>query len=73
MGFWVAQDATGQPGNDLVYLLAFPDTEARAKSWASFRADPEWDKVKTESEVDGPLLTSLESVLLDPTAYSPLS
>ena len=54
-------------------MLAFPDTEARTKAWDSFRGDPDWIKAKTESEVDGPLLTSLESVLLDPTAYSPLS
>ena len=28
---------------------------------------------RAESEADGPILSSFESVLLDPTAYSPLS
>jgi hypothetical protein len=73
VGFWVARDANGQPGNDLVYLLAFPDSEAREQSWEAFRVDPDWLKARTESEADGPLLNSLESVLLDPTSYSPMS
>lgn len=73
VGFWVARDASGQPGSDLVYILAFPDSEARARSWESFRGDPDWIKVRAESEADGPILSSFESVLLDPTAYSPVS
>ena len=73
VGFWVARDADGQPGNDLVYLLAFPDSEARERSWEEFRVDPDWLKARAESEADGPLLNSLESVLLDPTSYSPMS
>ena len=73
VGFWVARDADGQPGNDLVYLLAFPDSQAREQSWEAFRVDPDWLKARTESEADGPLLNSLESVLLDPTSYSPMS
>jgi hypothetical protein len=73
VGFWVARDANGQPSNDLVYLLAFPDSEAREQSWETFRTDPDWLKARADSEVNGPLLISLESVLLDPTSYSPLS
>ena len=73
VGFWVARDASGQPSNDLVYVLSFPDSEAREQSWEAFRADPDWVKARADSEVDGPLLISLESVLLDPTSYSPLS
>jgi NIPSNAP len=73
VGFWVARDASGQPSNDLVYVLSFPDSEAREQSWETFRTDPDWVKARADSEVDGPLLISLESVLLDPTSYSPLS
>ena len=73
VGFWVARDADGHPGNDLVYLLAFPDSQAREQSWEAFRVDPDWLKARAESEADGPLLNSLESVLLDPTSYSPMS
>jgi len=73
VGFWVARDANGQPGDDLVYLLAFQDSEAREQCWEAFRADPDWVKARAESEADGPLLNSLESVFLDPTSYSPMS
>jgi hypothetical protein len=73
VGFWVARDANGQPGNDLVYLLAFPDSQAREQSWEAFRTDPDWLKARDDSQVDGPLVDSLESVLLDPTSYSPVS
>ena len=61
------------PGDDLVYLLAFQDSEAREQCWEAFRADPNWVKARAESEADGPLLNSLESVFLDPTSYSPMS
>ena len=60
-------------GQDLVYLLAFQDSEAREQSWEAFRTDPDWLKARADSEVDGPLLISLESVFLDPTSYSPMS
>ncbi len=73
VGFWVARDANGEPGEDLVYMLSFPDSEARERSWEAFRHDPDWVKARADSEVDGPLLISLESVLLDPTPYSPMS
>ena len=73
VGFWVARDADGQPGDDLVYILAFQDSEAREQAWEAFRADPDWLKARADSEADGPLVLSLESVFLDPTSYSPLS
>jgi hypothetical protein len=73
VGFWVARDANGQPGDDLVYILAFQDSEAREQAWEAFRADPDWVKARADSEADGPLVLSLESVFLDPTSYSPLS
>ena len=73
VGFWVARDANGQPGDDLVYILAFQDSEAREQAWEAFRADPDWLKARADSEADGPLVISLESVFLDPTSYSPLS
>jgi hypothetical protein len=73
MGFWVARDANGQPSDDFVYLLAFPDSETREQSWEAFRSDPDWLAARTASEADGPLILSGDSVLLDPTEYSPRS
>jgi hypothetical protein len=71
IGYWVPQDAPLKD-NTLIYVLSHESREAAAKSWAAFRADPDWVKAKAESEKDGPLTTKVESVFVDPTDYSPL-
>jgi hypothetical protein len=71
IGFWVPADPK-KADRTLVYLLAFPSKEAARKSWEAFRADPEWKKVKEESEKGGALVTKIESVFLTPTDYSPM-
>jgi hypothetical protein len=53
-----------------VYILAHPNREEAKKNWASFQADPEWVKARTESEVQGRLTTKVESVFLDPLDFS---
>jgi hypothetical protein len=71
IGYWVPQDAPLSE-NTLIYVLAHPSREAAAKSWAAFRADPEWVKAKAESEKDGPLTTKVESVFANPADFSAL-
>ncbi len=71
VGFWTPEPATDESG-DLVYLLAFPSTEAKEQAWAAFRADPEWVQGKAKSEVDGVLAARVVSRVLVPTDYSPL-
>jgi len=68
----------GQPGTDntLIYLLVHASPEARETSFAAFVADPEWIKVKSESETaaGGPLTVpdGVKSELLKPTDFSPV-
>jgi len=57
----------------MIYLLAYPSSEAAEKSWQAFREDAEWVRAKSESEKDGPLVEKIESVFLEATDYSPLS
>jgi hypothetical protein len=71
VGYWSPKDAASTP-NTLVYLLAHKSKAAAEKSWADFRADPEWQKVKSTSEANGSLVTKVESVFLEPTDYSPM-
>jgi hypothetical protein len=47
-----------------------PSSEAARENWEEFGKDPEWQKVKAESE--GKLVTKVESVFVNPTDYSPL-
>jgi len=73
--YW--RPAEGQPAmeNKMVYLLAFPDIEARTTAFRNFSADPEWQKVAADSQKDGTILASpggVVSVQLEPTDYSPL-
>ncbi|HEY2930964.1 MAG TPA: NIPSNAP family protein [Acidobacteriota bacterium] len=71
IGYWVPKDAPLSQ-NTLIYLLSYPNREAAQKSWNAFRNDPDWKKVQTESEVNGKLVSKVDSVYLDPTDYSPM-
>lgn len=69
--YWKPADAP-LSGSTLVYVISHSSREAAKKSWDAFRADPEWVKVKTESEVNGPLTAKVESVFLEAVDYSPM-
>lgn len=71
VGYWVPQD-TPAKDNTLIYVISHASRDAAKKSWADFAADPEWKKVSAESQVDGRILTSVVSVFMDATDYSPI-
>jgi len=68
IGYWVPEDSS----NLFVYVLEHPGREEARKNWAEFQADPEWKKVKADSEVTGPLVDHIDSYYMDPTSYSAL-
>lgn len=72
IGYWVPQDAPAS-ANTLVYLLAYPNREEAKTRWAAFVADSAWQQARAASEVNGKLVAKVESVFLEPTAFSPLS
>ena len=72
VGFWEPLDKEAGAGEKLVYILAHKSRAAAEASWKSFRDDPEWVKVKADSEMAGALTTKIESVFLAGTDYSPL-
>jgi hypothetical protein len=39
---------------------------------AAFQADPEWQKVKAESEAHGPLVDHIDRYFMEPTSFSAL-
>jgi NIPSNAP len=71
IGYWVPQDSPAHD-NTLVYIIAHKSREAAKANWAAFGADPEWQKVNTESQVNGKIVAKVESVFLDPADYSPI-
>jgi len=57
--------------NTLIYIVSHESKEAADKSWAAFRADPEWIKARDASEADGKIVEKVESVFMTLTPYSP--
>lgn len=68
VGYWVPLE---NPENKLVYLLSYPNREAREESWKKFLADPEWKEAAKKSEANGKLVSKIDSLFLKPTDYSP--
>ncbi|HTU99767.1 MAG TPA: NIPSNAP family protein [Luteitalea sp.] len=71
IGYWVPQDEPAH-SNTLIYVIAHASREQAKKNWDAFRVDPEWQKVKTESEAAGPIVTKVDSVYMDAVDYSKL-
>jgi NIPSNAP len=71
VGFWSPTDETSAE-EKMVYILAYPSREAGEKAWQAFREDPEWIKARDASELNGKLVTKIDSLWLNPTDYSPI-
>src|SRR5438552_14499789 len=54
IGYWQPED-TPSSQNLFVYILEHPGREGAKKNWDAFHEDPEWNKVKAESEKNEPL------------------
>ena len=71
IGFWRPQDEPYSQ-NLFVYILEHPSREEARQNWAAFQADPEWRKVKADSETNGVLANHIDSYFMDPTSFSAL-
>ena len=71
VGYWVPEDAPSAQ-QLFVYILEHPSRADAIKNWAAFQADPEWKKVKAESEKNGALVDHIDNYFMDPTGYSAL-
>ena len=76
IGYWQPTDEEHGHSNKMIYMLAHPSKEAGLKAFEAFRADPEWIKVKAESEKDGSLTLpkpdGVKSVYMTATDFSPI-
>ena len=70
VGFWRVEVGADQPS--LYYLIRFDDLGEYNPKWGAFRADPEWQRVREESERDGNILLRIDSTILAPTRFSPM-
>lgn len=68
VGYWLPVEQKG--GDKLYYILKHKSRAAAEASWKAFSADPEWVKVRAESEANGPIVSSVESTFLTSTEFS---
>jgi len=69
--YWMPID-DARKDNTLIYLISHESQEAAEKNWKAFQADPDWIKVRDDSEVGGKILAHApERVFLRLTDYSP--
>jgi hypothetical protein len=70
VAFWTATDPPLQ-GRTLIYMLRHKSRAIADENWKKFRADPEWVKLKAETEANGPLVEKSESTFMSLTDFSP--
>jgi hypothetical protein len=71
VAYWTFEDNPAKD-NTLIYVISHASREQAAKDWAEFNADPEWQKVSADSQIDGKIVAKVDSVFVDATDYSPL-
>ncbi len=68
VGYWTPTD---NPEEKLYYVLSYPNRAARDVSWKNFMADTTWQRVWKNSEVNGKIVSNIESIFLKTTDFSP--
>ena len=70
IAYWTPLDEPDR-SNMLIYILQHPSREAATANWKSFQNDPEWNRVKEESEANGKLAEKVDSTFMALTDFSP--
>ena len=70
VGYWTPDDEPLK-GRTLVYMLRHKSRAAATESWAKFGKDPEWVKLKAESEANGALVEKHDITFMTLTDFSP--
>ncbi len=68
LGYWMPIENSDDL---LIYVLAYPNREARDASWKAFGSDPDWKKAQKASETDGKLVKKVDQRFLHATDFSP--
>jgi hypothetical protein len=71
VAYWTADDEPLK-GRTLIYMLRHKSRAAATENWARFTKDPEWVKLKAESEADGAFVEKHDITFMTPTDFSPM-
>jgi NIPSNAP len=70
VGYWTPDDDPLK-GNALIYMLRHESRAAATESWAKFSKDPEWVKLKAETEANGAFVEKHDVTFMTLTDFSP--
>ena len=70
VGYWTPDDDPLK-GNALIYMLRHKSRAAATENWAKFSKDPEWVKLKAESEANGAFVEKHDITFMTLTDFSP--
>ena len=68
IGYWTPTDTSRK---ELIYILAYPNREARDASWKAFGSDPEWKAVVAKTEANGKLVDHVDQIFMTESDFSP--
>lgn len=68
IGYWMPTDTTNK---ELIYILAYPNREARDASWKAFGSDPEWKAVVGKTEANGKIVDHVDQIFMTESEISP--
>ncbi len=68
IGYWTPTDTARK---ELIYLLAYPDREAREAAWQAFGNDPAWKAVVAKTEANGKLIDHIDQIFMTESSLSP--
>jgi hypothetical protein len=71
IGFWTT--LIGHSTSELTYILAWNSLADREVKWGAFQSDPDWLRVRDQSEKDGPIVESISNQILRPADFSALA
>lgn len=69
VGFW--QEVVGR-SDRLVYITRFESQADREAKWTAFQSDPEWQRVRAETEASGQIVSRVINSYMTPTGFSPM-
>jgi hypothetical protein len=71
VAFWTATDDPLK-GRTLIYMLRHKSRAIANENWKNFQADPEWVKLKAETEANGALVEKHDVMFMSLTDFSPV-
>lgn len=69
IGYWTPTDTAD---HRLIYILAYPNMEARNADWKAFGADPAWKAVVAKTEANGKIVDHVDQIFMTESDISPI-